>query len=86
MAATRHWAVEMHFQKGLGGAPPDAIAAARDTPMNPAVTEAFMLAIVAGESPPAFPGLAEHEPDMAAARRDAGRIQQAMAELQEGRA
>ncbi len=81
MAATRHWAVELHFQKGLGGAPSEAIAAARDTPMNPAVTEAFMLAIVAGESPPAFPGLAGHEPDLVAARRDAGRIEQAMAEL-----
>jgi hypothetical protein len=81
MAASRHWAVELHFQKGLAGAPPEAIAAARDTPMNPAATEAFMLAIVAGESPPAFPGLAGHEPDLAAARRDAARIAHATAEL-----
>jgi FAD/FMN-containing dehydrogenase len=81
MAASRHWAVELHFQKGLAGAPAEAIAAARDTPMNPAATEAFMLAIIAGESPPAFPGLAGHEPDFAAARRDAGRIEQAITEL-----
>ena len=42
---------------------------------------AFALAIIAGEGPPAFPGLAGHEPNLAAARRDAARINQAMAEL-----
>ena len=81
MAASRHWAVEMHFQKGLAGAPPGVIAAARDTPMNPAVTDAFMLAIIAGEGPPAFPGVAGHEPNFSAARRDAARIDRAAAEL-----
>jgi FAD/FMN-containing dehydrogenase len=81
MAASRHWAVEMHFQKGLAGAPEQIIAAARQTPMNPAVTDAFMLAIIAGEGPPAFPGLAGHAPNLAAARRDAARIEQATAEL-----
>ena len=30
-AASRHSAFELHFNKGLAGAPPDAIAAARDT-------------------------------------------------------
>jgi hypothetical protein len=81
MAASRHWAVELHFQKGLAGAPAEAIAAARDTPMNPAVTDAFVLAIIASEGPPAFPGLAGHAPNLAAARRDAARIEQAAAEL-----
>ena len=81
MAASRHWAIELHFQKGLAGAPAEAIAAAKDTPMNPAVTDAFMLAIIAGEGPPAFPGLAGHEPNLAAARRDAVRIERATAEL-----
>jgi FAD/FMN-containing dehydrogenase len=81
MAASRHWAIELHFQKGLAGAPSDAIAAARDTPMNPAATESFMLAIIASEGPPAFPGLAGHEPNLAAARRDAARIERAAAEL-----
>jgi FAD/FMN-containing dehydrogenase len=81
MAASRHWAVELHFQKGLAGVPSEVIAAAADTPMNPAVTEAFMLAIIAGEGPPAFPGLAGHEPNFAAARRDAARIERAAAEL-----
>jgi hypothetical protein len=81
MAASRHWAIELHFQKGLAGAPSEAIAAARDTPMNPAATESFMLAIIASEGPPAFPGLAGHEPNLAAARRDAARIERAAAEL-----
>lgn len=80
-AASRHWTVEMHFQKGLAGAPAEAIAAARDTPMNPAVTDAFMLAIVASEGPPAFPGMPGHTPDVAKARRDTARIALAMAEL-----
>jgi len=81
MAASRHWAIELHFQKGLAGAPSEAIAAARDTPMNPAATESFMLAIIASEGPPAFPGLVGHEPNLAAARRDAARIERAAAEL-----
>ena len=81
VAAGRHWTVEMHFQKGLAGASPEAIAAALETPMNPAVTRAFMLAIIASEGPPAFPGLAGHAPDVARARRDAERIELATAEL-----
>ena len=81
MAASRHWAVELHFQKGLAGAPAEVLDAARDTPMNPAVTDAFMLAIIASEGPPAFPGLAGHAPNLAGARRDAARIEQAAAEL-----
>ena len=80
-AATRHWAIELHFNKGLAGAPGDAIAAARDTPMNPAVCEAFALAIIAGGEGPAYPGIAGHEPNVAAARRRAAAIDQAMKEL-----
>ena len=80
-AASRHWTVEMHFQKGLAGAPAEAIAAAQETPMNPAVTESFMLAIVASEGPPAFPGLPGHAPDVAKAQRDRARIALAMVEL-----
>ena len=36
------------FKKGLAGAPPEEIAAARDTATNPAVLTAFALAIIAG--------------------------------------
>ena len=80
-AASRHWTIEMHFQKGLAGAPAEVLAAARETPINPAATDAFMLAIVASEGPPAFPGMPGHEPDIAKARRDTTRISMASAEL-----
>jgi FAD/FMN-containing dehydrogenase len=49
--------------------------------MNPAVLEAFALAIVAGEGPPAFAGIPGREPDAARGRRAANRIHAAMAEL-----
>ena len=52
-AASRHWEVELHFNKGLAGAPAAAIAAARETATNPAMVDAFALAIVVnGGAPP----------------------------------
>ncbi len=72
--ASRHWKVSLHFNKGLAGAPPEAVAEARDTATNPAVTSAFALAIVAGGGPPAYPGMPGPGPDLAAARRDAAAI------------
>ena len=38
----------------------------RDTAMNPAVLDAFALVICGAEGPPAYPGVAGHEPDPAA--------------------
>ncbi len=38
-------ACALHFNKELRGAAPEAIAATRDTAMNPAVVDAFALAI-----------------------------------------
>ncbi|HET6362878.1 MAG TPA: BBE domain-containing protein, partial [Gemmatimonadota bacterium] len=80
-AASRRWTTSLHFNKGLAGAPPEEIAAARDTAMNPAVLDAFALAIVASEGPPAFAGIQGHEPDLPRGRRAAERINAAMAEL-----
>jgi FAD/FMN-containing dehydrogenase len=80
-AASRHWGVSLHVNKGLAGAPADAIAAARDTAMNPAVLDAFALVIIGAEEPPAYPGIPGHEPDLAAARRHAQAIDRAMSEL-----
>jgi FAD/FMN-containing dehydrogenase len=80
-AASRHWPVSLHFNKGLAGAPPAELAAAKDTAMNPAVLDAFALAIIAGSGLPAFPGVPGHEPDVAAGRRDAATIHQAADEL-----
>ena len=77
-AASRHWEVELHFNKGLAGAPAAAIAAARDTATNPEVLDAFALAIIANAGPPPLPG----QPfDASVARRDAGAVDAAAAEL-----
>ena len=80
-AATRHWDVELHFQKGLYGASENAVAKTKDTATSPAMLDAFALAIVAGEGPPAHPAISGHTPDLALARRIAQRIQSAAAEL-----
>jgi hypothetical protein len=80
-AASRHWGVSMHVNKGLAGAPAEALAAARDTAMNPAVLDAFALAIGGADGPPALPGVAGHEPDAALAQRQAAAIGRAFDEL-----
>lgn len=80
-AASRNWTIALHFNKGLAGARAEEIAAAKDTAMNPAVLDAFALAIIAGEGQPAFIGLAGHEPDMNEARSGASKINKAINEL-----
>ncbi len=78
-AASRHWRVGLHFNKGLAGAPPEAIGAARDTAMNPDVLSSFALAIIAMAGPPAFPGFPS--PDLSTARANASHVQDAMTAL-----
>jgi FAD/FMN-containing dehydrogenase len=80
-AASRHWRFALHFNKGLAGAPAEAVAAARATATNPAATEAFALAISAAEEGPAFAGIAGHEPNLDKARDDAKRVSAAMGAL-----
>jgi hypothetical protein len=70
-ASSRHWRMSLHFNKGLAGAPAEALAAAKNTALNPAVLDAFALAITAGEGPPAFPSVRGHEPDLSDARQAA---------------
>ena len=79
--ASRHWSVSLHLNKGLAGAPAEAIAAARDTAMNPAVLDAFALAILAAHGEPAYPGVRGHEPNGPLARAQARSIAEAAAEL-----
>jgi FAD/FMN-containing dehydrogenase len=79
--ASRHWSVFLHFNKGLAGAPPEALSAARGTAINPAVLDAFALAIIAGGRPATYPGIPGHEPDLAVARQNANKIDAAMNEL-----
>ena len=50
--SSRSMGVALHFNKGLAGAPAEAIAAARATAINPAVLDAFALAIIATGGPP----------------------------------
>lgn len=83
VAAARHSTVELHFQKGLAGATEEVLAAVRGTATNPAVADAFVLAIIGSEGPPAFPGLRGHEPNLANARRNAARVTRAMNELKQ---
>jgi FAD/FMN-containing dehydrogenase len=77
VAASHHWSVSLHFNKGLAGSPAGALAAARDTATNPAMLDAFALAIIAGAGPVAFPGLPDHAPNVDRAR-DAQAIDRAM--------
>lgn len=81
VAASRHKEVELHFNKGLAGASAEAIVAAGQTATNPAVLEAFALAIIAGGEAPAHPGMPRSAIDKVAARNDADKIAAAAQEL-----
>ncbi|HXW83605.1 MAG TPA: FAD-dependent oxidoreductase [Candidatus Binataceae bacterium] len=80
-ACSRNSGVELHFNKGLAGAPPDVIAAAKDTATNPAVLSAFALAIAADAQGPAYPGIPGHEPSVTEGRAGSQRVDQGMSEL-----
>lgn len=80
-ASSHQWKISLHFNKGLAGAPPEEIAAATNTAMNPAVLNAFALAICGAEGPPAYVGLPGEGPNLALAREQAAKIDLAMKEL-----
>jgi hypothetical protein len=80
-AASQHFGVALHFNKGLAGAPADVIDRARDTATHPQVLDAFALAISANGGDPAFPGMPGAQPDLAKARREAAAIDQTMGAL-----
>src|SRR5699024_7268492 len=80
-SCSRKWSISLHFNKGLAGAPEKEQLAAKETAMNPAVLDAFALAIVAGEEPNVFPDIPGHEPDLSAARQNAHNINRGMDEL-----
>jgi FAD/FMN-containing dehydrogenase len=73
--------VTLHFNKGLAGAPADALRWTRHTSTNPAVLDAFALAIAARNEGPAYPHVAGHEPHPGQARQDARAVAAAMAPL-----
>ncbi len=78
---SRHTEVELHFNKGLAGGSREALERSRDTATNPAVLDAFALAIIADGQGPAYPGIPGHEPDVAGGHRAAARVHAAMNEL-----
>jgi FAD/FMN-containing dehydrogenase len=77
-AAAQQWDVGLHFNKGLAGAPAQALAAARDTATHPGVVDAFALAIIAGGGDAAYPGMPGAKVDQQEARRRAKKIRGAM--------
>jgi FAD/FMN-containing dehydrogenase len=79
-AGSRYELIELHFNKGLAGAPREAIEAARDTATNPAVLNAFALAIVA-DGQGGYPGVRGHEPDVEAGRKSRERVHGSMNKL-----
>jgi FAD/FMN-containing dehydrogenase len=79
--ASRAHDVDLHFNKGLAGALPDSIEASRDTPMNPAVLDAFTLVIVAEGSLPAYPGSPYPPVNTAAVQKRADAVDLAMLPL-----
>lgn len=77
--ASRFKDVSLHFNKGLAGGPAAAVAAVHDTATNPAVADAFALAIIADGEAPAYPD--QRVPDLDAARKDAELIAKSAAVL-----
>lgn len=61
--ASRPWLFQLHVNKALSGAAPEAVARDRGTAINPAVFDAAALALTASWQQYAFPGVAGHEPD-----------------------
>jgi hypothetical protein len=80
-AISRTVGIELHCNKGLAGASDEVLQAAKATPMNPIVTEAFALAICARAEPPAYPDIKGHEPDIAAGRVNREKVQVAIESL-----
>ena len=79
-AASRHRELGLHFNKGIAGAPAEAVAATKNTATNPAVLDAFVLVIIAAGERPAYPGMSR-QVDVARARSRRLDIDRAAAEL-----
>jgi hypothetical protein len=78
--AAAHMPVELHCNKGLFGAPADALAASRDTATHPAVLDAFALALIGNAGGPVHAG-SGGTVDEADAREGAARVGRSYAAL-----
>jgi len=76
--ASRHAHLRMQINKGLAGAPTDVLARERETSVNPLVRDAAAIVILASRQSNAFPGIAGHEPNLAAGRKATAAISAAM--------
>ena len=81
-AASRHQMVRLHINKGMAGASPEVLGEVSRTATNPALLDAFTLAIIADiDETPAYPGFHREPMDMTKARDKARGIELAAAEL-----
>jgi FAD/FMN-containing dehydrogenase len=80
-AASRFKQVQLHMNKGLAWATPEVRAAVRQTATNPAVLDAFALAIIADGEGPAYPGMPRPPLNLGVAHTDARAIDRAADEL-----
>ena len=78
ISAAKHWGLTLQFNKGLSGAPAEAIARERQTSVNPVALDAACLIIVASNESAVYPGVPGHEPNVAQGKAVAARIGQAM--------
>ena len=83
IAAAKHRGLTLQFNKGLSGAPPEAIARERQTSVNPVVLDAACLIIVAADETGVYPGVPGHEPNVAQGKAMAARIGEAMKIIRE---
>lgn len=74
VAASRSYAVTLHFNKGLAGATEERRQEAREAVIHPGAIDAFALAIIAGAQSRVYPGVRGHEPNLDAGRDEARRI------------
>ncbi len=81
--ASRLTKIGIHINKGLAGAPDEVMARERGTSINPACLGAAAEVIFGSSQTPAFPGIAGHEPDLAAGRDAAESMNKAISIIRE---
>jgi len=77
VAASRHWSVGFHFNKGQAGASEEALKRDRETSMNPDVLRSAALVIVAS-SGGGHPSVRGREPDQKEGEEQRARVSAAM--------
>jgi hypothetical protein len=75
--ASRHWGLEISFNKGQAGASAEALQRDKETSVNPAVYRAAALVITAATGA-GYPGVKGHEPNLAEGEAQRARVSAAM--------